>query len=522
MMKMKRCCLLLFLCLFTGLLTQAQTENDSIRKEDAQTFQNILTTNMDNMLDLWYVKREVENSRGVLSKLKDDPNAVEANDSIMIDRLNKISTTIRLGYNESVKRWIELYVDKRKRSSSALLGLAQYYYPWMQEIFDKHGVPEELVYLTIIESSLNPYAVSRAGATGIWQFMYTTGKMYGLEVNTFIDDRRDPYKATDAAARHLKDLYNIFGDWGLAISAYNCGPGNVRKAISRAGGGQHDFWSLSKHLPRETQNYFPAFIGALYMMKYHNLYGITPANIAIPSSVDTVMISKELHLEQVAQTLQLEIDEVKILNPQYKREVIPAYNQSYPLRLKSPDIMRYIENRDSVHAYQYDTFFLPLRVYENMFTGKVDPNMKTQNVYHTVKKGETLSVIANKYGLSVYELKKMNKLSSNSIQIKQRLLVGYKSVTPPSSNPKPEAQKEGSHDQTQVKEGENTEKEKDETTKDTPSTNTTPQYYVVKKGDTFYGIAQKMNVTAKRLAEYNGIKNMNVLSVGQRLKIPTK
>ena len=516
-MKMKQCCVLLFLCLCLTTFTQAQTkpQTDTIKTDDAQIFQNMLITNMDNMLDLWYVKREIANSRSVLSKLKDDPNAVEANDSIMIDRLNKISTTIRLGYNETVKRNIELYVDKRKRSSSALLGLAQYYFPWMQEIFDKYGVPEELIYLTIIESSLNPYAVSRAGATGIWQFMYTTGKMYGLEVNTFIDDRRDPYKATDAAARHLRDLYNIFDDWGLAISAYNCGSGNVRKAISRAGGGKHDFWSLSKYLPRETQNYFPAFIGALYMMKYHNLYGITPAKIAIPSAVDTVMITKELHLEQVAQALQLEMNEVKILNPQYKRDVIPAYSQSYPLRLKSPDIMRYIEMKDSIHNYMYDNFFIPIKVYENMFTGKTDPNVKTQNVYHYVKKGETLSTIANKYNLSVYELKKMNRLSSNSIQVKQRLLVGYKSVATPASTPKPEVEKEPAQNESQVKT--DTVVKSEQSAENQP---VAPDYYVVKKGDTFYGIAQKLNTTPKRLAEYNDIKNMNVLSVGQRLKIP--
>lgn len=510
MKKSKVLFIVLFLAGFTMNAQELIFSADSCTHEnDAKTFQRILTSNMDNMLDLWYVKRELMNSQSVLCRLQDDSTAYEANDSLMVDRLSKISSVIPLAYNENVKRWIELYVDKRKRSSSAMLGLAQYYFPWMQEIFDRYDVPEELVYLTIIESSLNPNAVSRAGATGIWQFMYTTGKMYGLEVNTFIDDRRDPYKATDAAARHLRDLYSIFGDWGLAIAAYNCGPSNVRKAIARSGGGKHDFWSICRYLPRETQNYFPAYIGALYLMKYHSQYGITPADIAISFSVDTVMVTRELHLEQVSEVLDIDIKEVMILNPQYKRGVIPAYAEPYPLRLKAPDIIRFLESRDSVHAYQYETFFAPLKIYENMFTGRTDPNVKSQNIYHTVQKGETLSKIANRYHLSVYELKKMNRLASNTIKPKQRLLVGYKAV---SKTPV----------QTAVK-TEEKRTEADARNAHPPSPETLyaeRDQYVVQKGDTFYAIARKLNVSAEKLADYNGIKNMNVLSVGQKLKIP--
>ena len=516
-MKKKNLIAVLFIIL-NGLFLNAQPEQmptDTNRETlDANLFQNQLISNMDEMLDLWYVKKEVANSQSVLSKLHDDPNAIELNDSVMIDRLSKISSPISLAYNERVKRWIELYVDKRKRSSSALLGLAQYYYPWMKEIFDKYDLPEELVYMTIIESSLNPTAVSRAGATGIWQFMYTTGKMYGLEVNTFIDDRRDPYKATDAAARHLRDLYNIFQDWGLAISAYNCGPANVRKAITRAGGGKHDFWSVSKYLPRETQNYFPAFIGAFYMMKYHHQYGITAAQIAIPSSVDTVMIGKELHLEQLSRALELDLNEVQTLNPQYKRNVIPAYEEAYPLRLKMPDIVRFIENKDSVHAFQYDTFFIPLKVYENMFTGKTDPSVKTQNVYHYVKNGETLSQIAARYQLSVYELKKMNRLTNNTLKVKQRLLVGYKAAAQSASTTQKTEVATTQVNTTNAATSDNL------TASNTSTTSKQTNYYTVQKGDTFYAIAKKLNVTPQQLADYNGIKNMNVLSVGQKLKIP--
>lgn len=471
-------------------------------------FQQELNANMDRMLDLWYVKREVSNSHSILSKLKDDTTAIEDNDSIVVARLSKISTVIPLGYNEQVKRWIELYVDKRKRSSSAMLGLAKYYFPWMQEVFDKYGVPEELIYLTIIESSLNPIAVSPAGATGIWQFMYTTGKMYGLDVNTFIDDRRDPYKATDAAARHLRDLHEMFNDWGLAIAAYNCGPANVRKAIQRSGGKQ-DFWGVCRYLPKETQSYFPAYIAALYLMKYHNQYGIMAADIAIPSNVDTVMINKELHLEQLAHVLNIDIEEIKTLNPQYKRMVIPAYEKPYPLRLRMQDIIRYLDMKDSVHAFQYDTYFAEMKVYQNIFTGKEDATVQTKKIYHTVKKGESLSKIASKYHLSLYELKKMNRLKSNYIKPKQRLLVGYKQIVVP--NTSSETPKITPTDSTFVKSPVINEN-------DSPVEN--PTYYIVKKGDSLYAIASKFKVDVKKLAAYNGIKNMNQISVGQKLKIP--
>jgi membrane-bound lytic murein transglycosylase D len=482
--------------------------------QSAEIFQEILMENMDNMLDLWYVKKEVAHAKSILSKLKDDSTATVSNDSLTILRLSNISTSIPLVYNRAVKQWIELYVEKRQRSSAAILGLASYYYPWMQGIFDKYNLPEELVYLTIIESSLNPMAVSRAGATGIWQFMYTTGKMYGLEVNSFVDDRRDPYKATDAAARHLRDLYNIFQDWGLAISAYNCGPANVRKAIARAGNNvKHDFWHLAPYLPRETQNYFPAFIGALYMMKYHSLYGITPAKITIPVSSDTIMIKHELHFEQLSHVLGLDMDEIITLNPQYKRQVIPAYVKPYPLRLKMNDLLQFMAHKDSVYAYRHEDYFTPLKVYENTLTGKTDPTLKTQNIYHTVKKGESIGKIAQRYGWSVYELKKMNNLKTNKLKIKQRLIVGYKSVNPVSA---------ASNQTTRVTEKTRVEEKEDNKEADVAEDPPRPKerYYTVQKGDTFYGIAQKLRVPASKLASENNIKNINTLYIGQKLKIP--
>lgn len=505
--------LFLLLCILQSAHSQQDTTKIVMTAED-QTFERALIDEMDEMLDLWYVKREMAHSHSILSKFHDDTLTTETSDSVIIARIQQMSSPIQLGFNDRVKHWVNLYL-KRKRSASAILGMAQYYYPWMKEIFDKYHVPEELVYITIIESALNPVAVSRAGATGIWQFMYTTGKMYGLEVNTFIDDRRDPVKATDAAARHFRDLYKMFGDWGMAIAAYNSGPGNVRKAIQRSGG-KNDFWGIANYLPRETQNYFPAFIGAYYMMTYHSIYGIKSSPIVIPTAVDTVMIHKELHLEQVAHVLNIDIEEIKLLNPQYKRLLIPAFDKPYPLKLRQKDIIRFLDMKDSIYAYEHDVYFEPLTPYINIFTGT--PNSSdTKKKMHTVKSGETLSKIALKYGLSVEELKKMNKLKSNYIKPKSRLVVGYENEKKEEENP---PQKSGTEQPATA--SDSTQTAQNSATSSPQKTTTTPTIYVVKKGDTMSAIAQKHGTTARALADYNGITNMNALKVGQKLKIPKK
>jgi len=392
-----------------------QQEADTTNYQD---FHDEILKEMDALLDLWYIKKQMGSiNMGALNDNSEEDCLI---DSVVLGRLQNLHTVIPLVYNRDVKNKIEMYVCKRKRSSSIILGLSQYYYPWMREIFDKYDVPEELIYLTIVESALNPIAVSRAGATGIWQFMYATGKAYKLEVNTFVDDRRDPFKATDAAARHLRDLYNIFNDWGLAISAYNCGAGGVRKAIARSGG-KTEFWGVKPFLPRETQNYFPYYIAALYLVNYHLEHGIPFADLTIPFAVDTVMVKKELHLQQVAEVLEIDLDELKILNPQYKRLIIPAYSRSYPIRLKHTDILRFIELEDSIYHYKYDELFNPMKGYETMFAEDLSDAKKS---YHTVKKGETLGAIASRYGTTVRRLCDYNNLSNaNKLSVGQKLRI---------------------------------------------------------------------------------------------------
>lgn len=519
-MKNKVIILFFSICLWIFNMNAQDTNkvaHDSIKEDPVKTsiqFQvNEEIRVMDSLLSIWYVQSELQKQNSVLSKLKDDTTQYDNNDSLIAHRLKQIVTAIPLTYNERVKRFIELYSVQRQRSSSIILGLAQYYYPWMKEIFDKYDVPEELVYITIIESALNPLAVSPAGATGIWQFMYGTGKLYGLEVNTFTDDRRDPYKATDAAARHFRDLYNIFKDWGLAISAYNCGPGNVRKAIQRSGG-KTDFWGVCPYLPKETQNYFPAYIGALYMMHYHNLYGIQPAKITIPGDVDTVMVNKEIHFEQIANVLNINIDEIKTLNPQYKKHIIPAYTEPYPLRLRSADILRFINLKDTIEKYHYDEYFNPTA------TANTEVVQSTPNKYHYVRKGETISRIASRYGISVTQLKSMNHLKSNTLRIGQKLLVkrGTTIVKPVVAPPTDSTLtiKDSTTvvvDSTIVK--------KDTVVQPTPKpVQPVSTVHVVKKGETLSIIARHYGKTADQLAKYNHITNMNSIQIGQKIKIP--
>lgn len=541
-MKLKILILTLLCGLTWSLLAQNDVAStDSTENKASQESLEIFTRNeirlMDSLLNVWYVKRDLASQNSILSKLTDDSTKYDHNDSLMYKRLCDIHTPIQVTYNDKVKRFIELYSVQRQRSSSVILGLAQYYYPWMKAIFDKYDLPEELVYITIIESALNPTAVSPAGATGIWQFMYGTGKLYGLEVTSYVDDRRDPYKATEAAARHFRDLYNIFNDWGLAISAYNCGAGNVRKAIQRSGG-KTDFWGVYPYLPRETQNYFPAFIGAMYMMTYHNLYGIQPAQISIPLDVDTIMINKETHFQQIANVLNISYDEIKTLNPQYKKDIIPAFNQPMPVRLRSNDLLMYIAMADSIPKYNYDTYFNPTKNLNQIAaSGTVTEDgmmivQKTPNKYHVVKKGETLGKIAAKYHTSVNSIKSLNHLRSTNLRVGQKLLVKKgTTVTVPNPNAKKPEQ-----DTTKAI-AENGVMDSVNTTSDTIGgpTPVKPQpeikpvkpqvdytSYTIRQGDTLYSIAKRYGTTANDLAQYNNLSNKDALRIGQKLKIPKK
>lgn len=360
----------------------------------------------------------------------DDTANVSFPDSVYIERLQKMPCEMEMPFNNDVKKFIEYYARKRKLVSY-MVGLGRsYYFSLFEQKLAAYGVPLELCYLPVIESALNARAVSRAGAAGLWQFMVGTGRMYGLEVNSLVDERRDPLKATDAAARYLRDLYKIYGDWHLVIAAYNCGPGNVAKAIRRAGG-KSNYWAIYNYLPAETRSYVPIFIAANYIMNYYEEHGICPAKSKYTYATDTVMIADRVHLRQIADVTGLDFEELSFLNPQYKNGIIPGNIKKYPLVLPLAEINTYEVNRDSILAYKPDMAGrletvepgVGQRSTESFGQGSSSSQNSSGCRYHKVKKGDTLSSIARKYGTSVSQIQKWNRLRSTVIQIGQTLKI---------------------------------------------------------------------------------------------------
>lgn len=342
-------------------------------------------------------------------------------DSIYEARLKAMISPIHLPYNEVVRNYIVRYTSPTSGLMGRVLGLSQYYFPMIEQELINAGLPVELRALPIIESALQPTAKSRAAAVGMWQFVYATGKAYGLEINSFVDERCDPLQSTRAACKYLKDLYRTYGDWSLALAAYNCGPGNVNKAIARAGV-RGSFWDIYNYLPRETRGYVPAFIAATYAYNYYNLHGIEVTTPPIPMATDTIMISRVMHLEQVASTINIPIETLRLINPQYRLDIIPATTKNYPLTLPVRDLSHYIINEDSIMAK--DSLYLK----EYLDPTKVEKKRVEENVArtitHVVKRGETLGGIARRYGVTTRQIMQWNNLANaNKLRIGQRLRI---------------------------------------------------------------------------------------------------
>lgn len=371
------------------------------------------TQSMDSMFHVWS-KSKIINTNCV-SK----PNPATTEEQYK-KRLSKLPHIIEMPYNPAVKTFIELYTVSRRNQMEYLLGLSNYYYPIFEHELAKQGLPLELKHLPIIESSLNPTAVSRAGATGIWQFMLATGKMYGLEVNSLVDERRDPVKSSAVAAKYLKELYAIYSDWNLALAAYNCGPGNVNKAINRSGG-KRDFWEIYNFLPAETRSYIPIFIAANYAMTYSKEHNLCPATVEMPSMVDTIMINERMHLKQIAEVLDYPIEQLRLLNPQYFKDIIPGDIKGYPLVLPQKLISHFIVREDAIKAYQ-DSILIARRDEIDAKTLNV-AQVKPKSRVHVVRKGDNLSTIARRYKTTVVKIKRANGLKSNTIRPGQRLKI---------------------------------------------------------------------------------------------------
>lgn len=377
----------------------------------------------DSLLSGWYRRNVVASYDDFFDRYVSEDTTANGSDdatpdSVYARRLQQLVSPVQLPYNPIVRGYIARYTNPRYGTISRILGLSQYYFPLIEEELIKAGLPVELRALPIIESALNPTAVSRMGAAGLWQFMPSTGKLYGLEVNSLIDERYDPVLATRAACRYLKDMYAVFGDWMLAIASYNCGPGNVNKAIARSGGGK-TFWEIYDYLPRETRGYLPAFIGASYAYTYHRLHDIEPEAAPIPLAVDTVRIDHLMHFGQIASTIDLPVETLRLLNPQYKLDIIPATTRSYTLVLPQRNVSQYIAHEQEILAK--DSMYL--KEYINPANIEKKRQERSGTVY-VVKKGDTLGHIARKYHVTVSQIMRWNKIkSANKLRIGQRLRI---------------------------------------------------------------------------------------------------
>lgn len=426
-------------------------------------------------------------------------------------------------YNPAVENVIKSFLKNRKKSFERLMAISEYYFPVFEEALAKQNVPLEIKYLSIVESALNPKAVSRVGATGLWQFMYQTGKEYNLNVDSYVDERSDPLKSSKAATQYMTNMYRIFGDWELVLASYNSGAGNVAKAIRRSGG-QQNYWNIRKYLPKETQGYVPAFLATMYIYEYHKEHGIVPNRALVKHfETDTIIIKKEMSFKQIADLMDVPVSQIQLLNPAYKMNVVPFYpNKPHFLRLPKEKIGVFTSNEDKIYAYvererskiEMPSFITNSRLASNdtASNSKSSSKYSTKTKYHTVSRGESLGLISNKYGVAVSDLKKWNNLRSNSINygVKLKILSTVKEIiSVPKSVPTiVEKEEETAVAKIDVPNPDN----EGEIKIDEPSV------YIVQKGDNLSSIARKFNISVAELKELNNLEDANV-QLDSKLKV---
>ena len=522
-MKIKNIAPLLFLFFSIQSFSQKYTENKSITKTETQNFyldsikKTFVKDDLASCVDSLWLK-ELTNL-DLFNDISDDIKNINIDEKVDYELPTELlkqrlaamdaKSPFNIEYNPGLENIIKSFLKNRKKSFGRLMAISEYYFPMFEEALAKQNVPLEIKYLAVVESALNPKAVSRMGATGLWQFMYHTGKQYNLKIDSYVDERSDPLKSSEAAAEYMNKMYAIFGDWDLVLASYNSGPGNVAKAIRRSGG-QQNYWNIRKNLPKETQGYVPAFLATMYIYEYHKEHGIKPERALVPHfATDTILIKKQMSFKQISDLLDVPEAELKLLNPSYKMNVIPVYSdQDHFLRLPKEKIAVFASNEDKIYAYiQRDLDFRekPFQVQRAIVLNDT-MSYSTQRVtlpktkYYTVKRGDNLSEIADKYSVTVAEIKKWNKLKGNTVASGKSLKIITNESVAQSVKKEPKANNVPLEIKT-----------------DTLSTSVA-SFYVVQKGDNLSSIAKKNNVSVADIKEWNHLSNAPI-QLGMSLQV---
>jgi membrane-bound lytic murein transglycosylase D len=477
-----------------------------------------ISRDLDSLINTWYVKLAVQSAP---AEYTGDTAVLQFPDSVYINRLSKVNSIIKLPYNNIIRNHIHVYTVRQRDKFSAVLGLMDYYFPMFEDVFDSYGLPAELKYMAIIESALNPNAVSRVGATGLWQFMYSTGRMYGLTINSVVDERRDPLKSTHAAARYIRDLYSIYNDWILVIAAYNCGPGNVNKAIRRSGN-KKDYWEIFYRLPRETRGYIPQYVAAVYGVNYYKEHNIIPLPLNIPVAIDTIMVNKDIHLAQISEVMGIPLGELRALNPQYRTGLVPGSSKPFALTLPMTHLGDFIDLNDTIRRYKPE-------VYLSKSTQIADPTRssylpadvrgKTKLIY-TVQEGDNLGYISEWYRVSLSDLRFWNNIYRNTIRLGQKLAV----YVDPAKSEYFAKISSMTFEEKQKLAGKAVPVSTNSIASGAP-VETEGEYIIhtVRYGDTIWDIVKMYdNVTSSQVLALNNISDPGKIQVGQKLRIKKK
>lgn len=529
---MKKIIFALWICCLTALATSAQDDrsgnraevmNYSVLSADSAyeaigLIPEVMDENVKALLQSWHAQYFSQTEKHCL----DDHENVYFSDEVYRDRLARIPSIIPLDYNPIVRNCISLYADRRRDLVRYMMGMADLYFPLFEQILDQYDLPLELKYLAVVESALNPRALSRVGAAGLWQFMLPTGKLYGLEINSLIDERLDPYASTHAACRYFKDMYATFGDWHLVLASYNCGPGNVNKAIRRAGG-RTNFWDIFPYLPKETRSYVPLFIAATYIMTYHCEHNLCPMQTSLSVASDTIMVRKMLHLQQVSDVLKVDMELLRTFNPQYKREIIPGHIRPSVLKLPVHATYAYITHQDTINLHRAEELLGGGNLLANnsSVSTKGVGYSTNETIRHTVESGENLYIIANRYGVTAQNIRKWNRLKSNRVPRGKRLVihvdnggVGYGATTQSGSSDLAAIASEVSRTSS------SSSAVKPQARKKSATSQKGYVSYKVRSGDSLMKIARKYpGVTAAKIQSANRLKS-STIHAGQILKIP--